>query len=78
MVLEGVGEPLVLKEPANTPERMEAVARDRVAYVRREHPTLPCGGKLLLAELTRDSLSVRTIADLESAPAASAGPVAIA
>jgi len=52
----------------DTAERMEAIARDQVAYVRRNHPGYNCGGRLLLAELTRDSLSVRTIADLEVAP----------
>lgn len=50
----------------DTAEKMEAVARDQVAYVRREHAGYNCGGRLLLAELTRDTLSVRTIADLES------------
>ena len=53
-------------EAPDTAERMEAVARDQVAYVRCKHPGYNCGGRLLLAELTRDSLSVRTIADLEA------------
>ena len=52
-------------EAPDTAERMEAIARDQVAYVRARHPGYNCGGRLLLAELTRDSLSVRTIADLE-------------
>lgn len=52
-------------EAPDTAERMEAIARDQVAYVRRKHPGYNCGGRLLLAELTRDSLSVRKIADLE-------------
>ncbi len=52
----------------DTAERMEAVARDQVAYVRRKHPGYNCGGRLLLAELTRDTLSVRTVADLEAPP----------
>lgn len=56
-------------EAPDTPEKMEAIARDQVAYVRRKHPGYNCGGRLLLAELTRDSLGVRTIADLESEPA---------
>lgn len=54
-------------EPPDTAEKMEVIARDQVAYVRREHATLNCGGRLLLAELTRDGLSVRTVADLEIA-----------
>lgn len=57
---------------ADTAEKMEAIARDQVAYVRREHPGYNCGGRLLLAELTRDSLSVRTIADLETPELAAA------
>lgn len=45
---------------------MERIARDQVAYVRSNHPGYNCGGRLLLAELTRDTLSVRTIAELEA------------
>ena len=52
----------------DTAERMEAIARDQVAYVRRTHPGYNCGGRLLQAELPRDSLRVRTIADLEAPP----------
>lgn len=52
----------------DTAEKMEAIARDQVAYVRRKYPGYNCGGRLLLAELTRDTLSVRTIADLEAPP----------
>jgi hypothetical protein len=52
----------------DTAEKMEAIARDQVAYVRREHAGYNCGGRLLLAELTRDTLNVRTIADLEQPP----------
>lgn len=50
----------------DTPEKMERIARDQVAYVRRNHAGLNCGGRLLLAEITRDSTTVRTIADLEA------------
>lgn len=50
---------------AGTPEQFERIARDQVAYVRRKHTGYNCGGRLLLAELTRDAMSVRTIADLE-------------
>ncbi|HTM78927.1 MAG TPA: hypothetical protein VL133_15035 [Devosia sp.] len=49
-------------------EQMERIARDQVAYVRAKHAGYNCGGRLLLAELTRDTLSVRTIADLEAPP----------
>lgn len=45
---------------------MERIARDQVAYVRSNHLGYNCGGRLLLAELTRDTLSVRTIAELEA------------
>lgn len=45
---------------------MERIARDQVAYVRSNHPGYNCGGRLLLAELTPDTLSVRTIAELEA------------
>lgn len=47
-------------------EQMERIARDQVAYVRAKHAGYNCGGRLLLAELTRDALSIRTIADLEA------------
>lgn len=50
----------------DTAEKMEAVARRQVEWVRQEHPSLACGGRLLLAELTRDAVTVRTIADLEA------------
>lgn len=59
------GECVTTDDVPDTAERMEAIARDQVAYVRREHRGYNCGGRLLLAELTRDSLSVRTIANLE-------------
>lgn len=49
----------------DTAEKMEAVARRQVEWVRREHPALTCGGRLLLAELRPDAMTVRTIADLE-------------
>lgn len=53
-------------EAPDTPEKMERIARDQVAYVRRNHAGFNCGGRLLLAEITRDSTTVRTIADLEA------------
>lgn len=56
-------------EPVDLPdtaEKMEAVARRQVKWVRQEHPSLACGGRLLVAELTRDAVTVRTITDLEA------------
>lgn len=55
-------------ESPDTAVKMEAIAREQVAYVRAKHAGYNCGGRLLLAELTRDTLSVRTIADLEAPP----------
>lgn len=54
-------------EPPITDEAMEAVARDQVQYCIDRWPggEYRLGGRLLLAELTRDSLSVRTIAKLD-------------
>jgi hypothetical protein len=46
---------------------MEKLAREQVAYTRSlENGAYDCGGRLLVAELTRDTISVRTIADLEA------------
>lgn len=50
----------------DTPEAFERIARSQVAYVRANHAHLNCGGRLLLAEVTRDNLTVRTIADLDA------------
>lgn len=52
-------------DPPDTSAKMERIARDQVAYVRREHHGLPCGGRLMLTELTRDAITIRQIADLE-------------
>lgn len=52
-------------EVPDTPAKMEAVARRQVAWARRDGKQYPCGGKLLMVELTRDAVNVRTIADLE-------------
>jgi len=49
-------------------EYLTTVARSQVRQVRRDDPGFPIGGRLLLAELTRDTLSVRTVADLEQSP----------
>lgn len=52
-------------EVPDIPERMENIARDQVAYVRRKHPGYNCGGRLLMADLGRETLSIRTICNLE-------------
>ncbi len=49
-------------------EAMEALARRQVAYVREHDPSTTVGGRLLLAELTRHSMSITTRCDLEAAP----------
>lgn len=49
----------------DTAERMEAVARDQLAVLRRL-PGVIAGGRLLLAELSRSSISVRALCDLET------------
>lgn len=51
-------------ETPDTDAKMEALVRAQVAWAASEHPDLTCGGRLLMAEITRDSVSVRTIADL--------------
>lgn len=45
-------------------EAMERVARHQVEWARREYPSYPVGGRLMLVHLRRGSLSVREIADL--------------
>lgn len=47
----------------DTAERMEVVARDQFARL-RSLPFVVTGGRLLVAELTRELLTVRTVADL--------------
>jgi hypothetical protein len=52
-----------------TDAEMEKIAREQVTYARGLPNTeYDCGGRLLVAELTRDTLNVRTVADLEGAP----------
>lgn len=51
-------------EPPDTADKMETLMRRQVDWASREHPQFPCGGKLLMAELTRNAVNVRTIADL--------------
>lgn len=55
-------------ERPDTDAAMEALVRRQIEWARTEHPDYPpCGGKLLMAELKRDSITVRTIADLSRA-----------
>jgi hypothetical protein len=54
-------------ESPDTDTKMEELKRRQMAYVKREAPGYPCGGRVLMAELTRDAVTVRTIADLEAA-----------
>lgn len=51
--------------PPDSAERMEAIAKDQVRVL-RQLPMVVAGGRLLVAELTHDAASVRTVADLES------------
>lgn len=57
-----------------TDAEMEKLAREQVAYVRGKYTQgeYDCGGALLVAELTRDTYSVRTIANLEESASFSA------
>jgi len=49
-----------------TDAEMEKIAREQVAYARGlPNAEYDCGGRLLVAELTRDTLNVRTVANLE-------------
>jgi hypothetical protein len=52
----------------NTDEKMERVARDQVAYVKRRYPAgqYVCGGSLLVTEITRDAMTVRRVCDLDN------------
>lgn len=43
---------------------MEALAYDQVRKMRRERPSYPIGGRLLLAEVTREGTSIRELATL--------------
>lgn len=48
-----------------TDEEVLKVMQDQVNWAGKEHPDLTCGGRVLRAELTRGSVSVRTIGELE-------------
>lgn len=52
----------------DTLEKMERVARDQVAYVKRRYPAgqYLCGGSLLVTEITRDAITVRRVCDLDA------------
>ncbi|QNK00729.1 hypothetical protein [Dyella telluris] len=57
-----------LPSPPSSAERMTAIARDQVDLLRSLPVAVAVGGRLLLAELTRDSISIQSIADLEVHP----------
>lgn len=43
----------------DTIEAMQSVARDQVKFMRKHHPQAAIGGRLLVAELTRDAMTIR-------------------
>ena len=49
-----------------TVEELEAVARLQLQLHRRDHPQSILGGKLIAAELTRDSMRIWQVCDLEA------------
>jgi hypothetical protein len=56
----------------DTDEKMERIAREQVAYVKRRFPAgqFVCGGSLLITEITPDAMAVRNVCDLDK-PASS-------
>ncbi|WP_201312896.1 hypothetical protein [Dyella sp. EPa41] len=56
-----------LPAPPDSAERMTTIARDQVELLRSLPVAVAVGGRLLLAEVTRDSISIKTVADLEAA-----------
>lgn len=52
---------------ANRVEYLIHIARAQVRQVRKEHPGYPIGGRLILADMTRDRMEIRPIADLDAA-----------
>lgn len=54
-------------EPVERPDTdaaMEALMRRQIDWAAKVCPQYPCGGRLLMTELTRGAINVRTIADL--------------
>lgn len=45
-------------------EHMEAIARTQVRYMRQNHPDCAIGGRLLIAAVSEDAISVRSVAHL--------------
>lgn len=45
-------------------ENMEAIAREQVRYMRTHHPAAPMGGRLLLAEISSDGVTLSQLASL--------------
>lgn len=50
--------------PGDTPERMRFLATLQVDNAKAMHPHAPIGGRLLLAEVTKDEIRMSTLADL--------------
>ncbi len=59
--------PEIPKAP-DSAEKMEALARDQVKFIRTHLPGAVIGGHLLLAEITREAMTIKCIADLEATP----------
>ncbi|QNK00982.1 hypothetical protein [Dyella telluris] len=57
-----------LPSPPDSAERMTAIARDQVELLRSLPVSVAVGGRLLLAEVTRDAVSISTVADMEVKP----------
>ncbi|GAB3356201.1 hypothetical protein [Lysobacter tyrosinilyticus] len=49
-----------------TDEAMQEVAARQIAWMRENAPKVATGGRLLIAELTRDSVVIRDVGDIES------------
>ena len=48
----------------DTIEAMVDIANKQITYVREEFPGTPIGGRLLIAEITKDSISIQTVSNL--------------
>lgn len=51
---------------ANRVEYLIQIAKAQVRQVRKEQPGYPIGGRLILADMTRDRMEIREIANLEN------------
>jgi len=52
---------------ANQVDYLVTIARAQTRQVRAEQPDFPIGGRLILADMTRDRMEIRPIADLDAA-----------